>query len=155
MQNDLDRFSAERNDVYKFRQRLSQARLQAENEGRWPTKAAGRSLDRFELKDAVDRTDQWLKKCDAVCKATETKLTQTSIAVGQAERILLAMQRIADELKSRPSYEPASADNSSGKDAQGKYRNLSTQLDEVLNDSALRAPRLNLPPFDVDLPGTR
>ena len=155
LQNDVERFTAERNDVYQFRQRLSQARLQAENEGRWPTKAAGRSFDRIELKDAVDRTDQWLKKCDSACKATESRLTQCGIVIGQAERILLAMQRIDEDLKSRPPSEQTTGDYGIRQEAQGKFRGLSTQLDEVMNDPALRAPRLSLPPFDITMPDNR
>ena len=155
LQNDLERFTAERNDVYQFRQRLSQARLQAENEGRWPTKAAGRSFDRIELKDAVDRTDQWLKKCDSAYKATESRLTQCGIVIGQAERILLAMQRIDEGLKDRLNSEQSNGDDGIRQEAPGKFRGLSTQLDEVMNDPALRAPRLSLPPFDITMPDTR
>jgi len=155
LQNDLERFTADRNNVYNFRQRLSQARLQAENEGRWPTKAAGRSLDRFELKDAVDRTDQWLKKCDSAYKTTEARLTQCGISIAQAERILQAMERIDEDLKSRPTNGQSTGDYGLRQDAQTKFRGLSTQLDQVLNDPALRASRINLPPFDLDMPDNR
>ena len=155
LQNDVERFTAERIDVYQFRQRLSQARLQAENEGRWPTKAAGRSFDRIELKDAVDRTDQWLKKCDSAYKATESRLTQCGIVIGQAERILLAMQRIDEDLKNHPAPGQSTGDDGIRQDAPTRFRGLSTQLDRVLNDPALRASRINLAPFDLDMPDNR
>ena len=149
-QSDLLRFAAERNEVLNLRQRLSQARLLAEYEGRWPTTAAGRSLNRGELKDLIDRTDQWLKEYDSTVNAAEKQLTRCGIAVGQADRILLAMQRLDEELKQRSMMEQTGDELKFRQEAQTKFKALSAQFDQVMNDSALKSPRLNLLPFKLD-----
>ena len=150
VQQDVDRLLSERGQVLNLHQRLSQARLQAEYEGRWPTKAAGRFLERAELKDAIDRSDRWLVECSRAMTAASEQLHRLSISVGQAERLLLQMERTTRELNSTISPRQGNINQAVIKEYCRELRRLGTDSAAVVNDPLLRAAHITLEPFDVD-----
>jgi hypothetical protein len=148
LRSDLDHLSAERGDVLNLRQRLSQAKLQAEYEGRWPTKAVGRFFDRAQLKEMIDRTDGWLSECTRGMNAASEQINRLSIATGQAERISLQLQRAQAE-----AHRGLAMGTDEDAFVRGKHREmdrLRQDFSSVVNDPNLRAAHIVLKPFELD-----
>jgi hypothetical protein len=150
VQQDMDRLLSERGQVLNLHQRLSQARLQAEYEGRWPTKAAGRFLDRAQLKDAIDHSDRWLVECSRAMTAASEQLHRLSISVGQAERLLLQMERTTRDLNSAISPGQGVINQAAIQGYCRELRRLGTDFGSVVNDPSIRPAHITLEPFDVD-----
>jgi hypothetical protein len=153
LRSDLDRWSVERDEAVSVRQRLLQSLRQAEYEGRWPTKAAGRSVDREGLKEMIGRADQWMQQYGVVAAATEAKVAKISIAAGQADKLLLAMQRIGAEANAYGVTRESGADQAYLRDQRSKLLQLGVQLDLIVRDRSLLGDGWQLGPLNLESSG--
>jgi hypothetical protein len=153
LRSDLDRWSEGRDEAVSVRQRLLQSLRQAEYEGRWPTKAAGRSVDRAGLKEMIGRADQWMQQYGVVAAATEAKVAKLSIAVGQADKLLLAMQRIGAEANAYGVTGEMGADQTYLRDQRSTLQQLGVQLDLIVRDRSLLADGSQLGPLNLESSG--
>ena len=147
LRSDLDRWATERDEALSARQRMLQSLRQADYEGRWPTKAAGRYVDRAGLQEMIRRTDQWMQQYASVSVAAEARVSKISIAAGLADKLLLAMERIEQDIRDRG---PAAVQQSYLQAQHSNLQQLGVQLDLILRDPALTAGGLQLAPLGIE-----
>jgi hypothetical protein len=151
LENDLTRFTAERDEVQSLRQRMGRAMVQAEYEGR-PAWANGRYMDRNELRDVITRADRWLKQCDAAMEQTRDRIKKLSIAAGTAKEMQLEMQRVEKSLNANTAARPGSVGSAGAAQIQEQrkqLRDLGLELEKVVNPPELKIDPARLVPFEV------
>ena len=150
IQANLDRWSAERDDATAIRQRLLQSLRQADYEGRWPTKAEGRYVDRGALQEMIRRTDQWMQQYAVAASEAQSKEAKINIAAGVADQLLLRMQRLQEDARDGdqdPSYQDSMPERRS------TLKQLAAQLDSIFRDKSLYPEGRQLSPISIDASG--
>ena len=118
----------------------------AEEEGRWPTRAAGRSFDRAQMKAAIDRTDAFLANNQSISPQLEAIGKRLATAVVGATQELESISRVRDDVQ-------RTTDHSSGDNLAGflaRFISASARFDRIANDPALEFAMPSLPSFELE-----
>jgi hypothetical protein len=140
------RWNEQRGQVENLRQRLGQARVVAEEEGRWPTRAAGRTFDRAQMKAAIDRTDAFLVGNQSISPQLEAITRKLTTAIAGATEELENIGRVRDDVL-------RSTDQSDGlhlAEMLERFTSASARFDRIVNDPALNALVPPLPSFELE-----
>jgi hypothetical protein len=140
------RWSEQRGQVENLRQRLGQARVVAEEEGRWPTRAAGRTFDRAQMKAAIDRTDAFLANNHSISAQLESMAKKLATAIAGATPELERIGRVRDDVLS-------STDQSYGvhlTELLVRFSSASASFDQIVTDPALNVAVPPLPSFELE-----
>jgi hypothetical protein len=141
-QTDWDHRRAE---VENLRQRLGTARVMAEEEGRWPVRAAGRTFDRTQIKDAIDRTEQFLAQTRMLTDTLKSASGDATAVAADAARELDAMSRARDEFT-------VVNDASRIDPIRTRFDAAAARFDAVVNNQSTVTSIPDLPDFDLDSP---
>jgi hypothetical protein len=143
IRNQQLRWDEQRDAVDTLRQRLGQARVVAEEEGRWPVRAAGHIFGRTDILSAIDRTERYLYRYRGVSPALSSAAALTSAAIADANTQLDAIRRIQDDL-------PLGGE--SRDETAREFSKLSARFDAIANDPRVYTPLPEVAPFDLDAP---
>jgi hypothetical protein len=140
------RWNEQRGQVENLRQRLGQARVVADEEGRWPTRAAGRTFDRAQMKAAIDRTDVFLTSNQSISPQLETIARKLAAAIAEATQELESIGRVRDDVLR--STDRSDGDHLAG--FQARFASAGARFDRIVNEPALNVALPSLPSFELE-----
>jgi hypothetical protein len=145
IRNGQQEWEEQRGAVENLRQRLGQARMVAEEEGRWPVRAAGRTFGRADMDGAIDRTERYLERNRGITPVLSSMARFTSMAIRDADTQLDAMRRMQNEW--RLGVEPRRE-----REMGREFASAAERFDAIVNDPQLYVGLPEIPRFDLDAP---